>query len=87
MDPAEPQETSPIKIKIRPSTGPVFEISFDPAVTTVQELKEKLSARVQTIRPDEMRLVYSGRVLKDEEPCESYSKCNCDSTTWCSGRL
>ncbi|RUS31928.1 hypothetical protein BC938DRAFT_476741 [Jimgerdemannia flammicorona] len=75
MDITEMQENSCIKIKVRPSTGPVFEISLDPAQTTVQELKEKLSARVQTIRADEMRLVYSGRVLKDEEPCEFYSKC------------
>ncbi|CAG8485997.1 8114_t:CDS:2 [Diversispora eburnea] len=60
-----------IKVKFRPSAGDDFEYCFDPGQLTVQQLKEKLVSHT-TIPADSMRLVYSGRVLKDEDMVEIY---------------
>ncbi|CAG8460045.1 11247_t:CDS:10 [Funneliformis mosseae] len=60
-----------INVKFRPSTGDGFDYRFDPGQLTVQQLKEKLALRT-TIPADSMRLVYSGRVLKDEDMVDLY---------------
>lgn len=62
-----------INVKFRPSIGDVFDYCFDPAQLTVQQLKEKLASHT-TIPADSMRLVYSGRVLKDEDMVELYGE-------------
>ncbi|CAI2172187.1 11218_t:CDS:10 [Funneliformis geosporum] len=60
-----------INVKFRPSTGDGFDYRFDPGQLTVQQLKEKLALRT-TIPANSMRLVYSGRVLKDEDMVDLY---------------
>ncbi|CAG8447474.1 11001_t:CDS:10 [Ambispora gerdemannii] len=60
-----------IVVSFRPSTGKLFDCSFDPTQMTVRQLKEKL-ARETSIPADSMRLVYSGRILKDEDMVDSY---------------
>jgi len=62
-----------INVKFRPSTGDGFNYSFDPGQLTVQQLKEKLALHT-TIPADSMRLVYSGRVLKDEDMVDLYGE-------------
>ncbi|CAG8470994.1 5446_t:CDS:10 [Ambispora leptoticha] len=60
-----------IVVSFRPSNGKLFDCSFDPSQMTVLQLKEKL-ARETNIPADSMRLVYSGRILKDEDMVDSY---------------
>jgi ubiquilin len=57
------------------SSGTAFDYNFDPAQLTVRQLKEKLASHT-TIPADSMRLVYSGRVLKDEDVVETYGTHN-----------
>ena len=61
-----------VVVKFR-STGKDFDYNFDPAQLTVRQLKEKLTTQT-SIPADSMRLVYSGRVLKDEDTVELYGK-------------
>src|SRR5687767_4615478 len=65
-----------INVKFRPSTGDGFDYRFDPGQLTVQQLKEKLALHT-TIPANSMRLVYSGRVLKDEDMVELYGEQIC----------
>ncbi|CAG8564236.1 8612_t:CDS:10 [Paraglomus brasilianum] len=60
-----------VVVKFR-STGKDFDYNFDPAQLTVRQLKEKLTTQT-SIPADSMRLVYSGRVLKDEDTVELYA--------------
>ncbi|GBC34633.2 ubiquitin domain-containing protein DSK2b-like isoform X1 [Rhizophagus irregularis DAOM 181602=DAOM 197198] len=60
-----------INVKFRPSNGDGFDYSFDPGQLTVRQLKEELVLHT-TIPADNMRLVYSGRVLKDEDMVDLY---------------
>jgi ubiquilin len=62
-----------INVKFRPSTGDGFDYSFDPGQLTVRQLKERLASHT-TIPADSMRLVYSGRVLKDEDMVDLYGE-------------
>ncbi|CAG8485978.1 739_t:CDS:10 [Paraglomus occultum] len=59
-----------VVVKFR-STGKDFNYNFDPAQLTVRQLKERLTTKT-SIPADSMRLVYSGRVLKDEDTVELY---------------
>ena len=61
-----------VVVKFR-STGKDFDYNFDPAQLTVRQLKERLTTQT-SIPADSMRLVYSGRVLKDEDTVELYGK-------------
>ncbi|GET03330.1 ubiquitin domain-containing protein DSK2b-like isoform X1 [Rhizophagus clarus] len=65
------EPTSVINVKFRPSNGDGFDYSFDPGQLTVRQLKEELVLHT-TIPADNMRLVYSGRVLKDEDMVDLY---------------
>jgi ubiquilin len=62
-----------INVKFRPSAGDGFDYKFDPGQLTVRQLKERLVSRT-TIPADSMRLVYSGRVLKDEDMVDLYGE-------------
>ncbi|PKY26039.1 hypothetical protein RhiirB3_337141 [Rhizophagus irregularis] len=62
-----------INVKFRPSNGDGFDYSFDPGQLTVRQLKEELVLHT-TIPADNMRLVYSGRVLKDEDMVDLYGE-------------
>ena len=62
-----------INVKFRPSAGDGFVYSFDPGQLTVRQLKERLVSHT-TIPADSMRLVYSGRVLKDEDMVDLYGE-------------
>lgn len=44
-----------------------------PAGATVAELKALVAEADSQFPPDQQRLIYSGRVLKDEELCSKYS--------------
>ncbi|CAG8654848.1 1617_t:CDS:10 [Acaulospora morrowiae] len=65
-----PTERS-INVKFRLSTGDIFDYRFDPEQLTVQQLKEKLAPHTTT-SANNMRLVYSGKILKDEDLVDSY---------------
>ncbi|CAG8804883.1 17846_t:CDS:2, partial [Dentiscutata erythropus] len=60
-----------INVKFRSSNGDAFDMCFDPGQLTVQQLKERLVTQI-SIPADNMRLVYSGRVLKDEDMVDLY---------------
>ncbi|CAG8461610.1 304_t:CDS:10 [Dentiscutata heterogama] len=61
-----------INVKFRSSNGDAFDMCFDPGQLTVQQLKERLVTQI-SIPADNMRLVYSGRVLKDEDMVDLYA--------------
>lgn len=63
-----------ITVKIRSSTGSTFEIEIEPDALTVYELKELLTKSIPGTIAADLRLVYSGRILKDPEEVSSYSK-------------
>lgn len=65
-------EEAPITFTVKSSTDAKFTLSL-PLSTLVSELKEKLSSSEYADTPAErQRLIYSGRVLKDNETLESY---------------
>ncbi|KAJ5905064.1 Ubiquitin domain-containing protein DSK2 [Penicillium subrubescens] len=65
-------EEAPITFTVKSSTDAKFTLSL-PLSTLVSELKEKLSGSEYADTPAErQRLIYSGRVLKDNETLESY---------------
>ncbi|KAG0163297.1 Ubiquilin-3, partial [Apophysomyces sp. BC1034] len=65
--------SNPITVKIRPSSGVVFNVEFDPESTSVLQLKEKISESLDGQQATQMRLVYSGRILNDDDLCSSYA--------------
>ncbi|KAI8342118.1 hypothetical protein BC941DRAFT_415412 [Chlamydoabsidia padenii] len=64
-----------ITVKIRPSTGILFDVEFDPDCTVFQ-LKEKVGDKMAGTSAKLLKLVYSGRILKDEDTCSSYKLAN-----------
>ncbi|KAG2186052.1 hypothetical protein INT43_002490, partial [Umbelopsis isabellina] len=62
-----------ITVKIRSSTGSTFDIEIDPEALTVYELKELLVNSISATTPEGLRLVYSGRILKDPDNVSSYN--------------
>lgn len=60
-----------ISVKFSHSAGESFDYCFDPGQLTVQQLKEKIASQT-TIPANNMRLVYSGKVLKDEDLVDLY---------------
>ncbi|KAJ5918016.1 Ubiquitin supergroup [Penicillium verhagenii] len=65
-------EDAPITFTVKSSTDAKFTITL-PLSTPVLELKQKLSSSEYADTPaDRQRLIYSGRVLKDNETLESY---------------
>jgi ubiquilin len=63
-----------ININIRPSTGKTFQLQVDADTTTVKQLKESISAQMEDVSPSDLKLVFSGRILKDEDLCTDCSK-------------
>jgi ubiquilin len=62
-----------ITVKVRPSNGILFDVEFDPECTVFQ-LKEKVGEKMAGASATLLKLVYSGRILKDEDICNTYSK-------------
>ncbi|KAF9172848.1 hypothetical protein BGX20_004730 [Mortierella sp. AD010] len=60
-----------IVLTIRPSTGSTFTTTIS-TESTVRQLKEKLAT--PELPATSIRLVYSGRVLKDEDQLSVYSQ-------------
>ncbi|KAI8145240.1 hypothetical protein BJV82DRAFT_649115 [Fennellomyces sp. T-0311] len=63
---------NPITVKIRPSNGDLFDVEFDPESTTIRQLKKLVGDKMDGADPTELRLVYSGRILKDDDNCTEY---------------
>ncbi|CAO3666694.1 unnamed protein product [Umbelopsis vinacea] len=61
-----------ITVKIRSSTGSTFELQMEPEALTVYELKELLTKSLPGTTAANLRLVYSGRILKDPDMVSSY---------------
>lgn len=65
-------EDTSITFTVKSSTDAKFTLTL-PTTTPVSELKQKLSTAEYADTPaDRQRLIYSGRVLKDNETLESY---------------
>lgn len=64
---------NPITVQIRPSNGQVFQVEFDPETTTVKQLKEIIAEKRNGVNADSLKLVYSGRILKDDDLCSTCS--------------
>lgn len=65
-------EDTPITFTIKASNDAKFTLTL-PASTTVSELKNKLAGAEYADTPaDRQRLIYSGRVLKDNETLATY---------------
>lgn len=63
-----------IEIHIRAPSDSKLMVTFDPS-KTVAELKELIAGKTD-IEKDRQRLIYSGKILKDEEKVEIYKiKC------------
>lgn len=63
-----------ITINIRPSTGQLFQVELDTDSTTVQGLKEIIGQKMGNVDATTLKLVFSGRILKDEDLCHDCSK-------------
>ncbi|KAI9304934.1 hypothetical protein BJ944DRAFT_240111 [Cunninghamella echinulata] len=64
-----------INIKVRPSTGKLLDVELD-LEWTVYQLKEKIGEKMDGVPASQLKLVYSGRILKDDESCSSYKISN-----------
>ncbi|OMH81941.1 Ubiquitin domain-containing protein DSK2 [Zancudomyces culisetae] len=62
-----------IEINIKGTNEKKFSIKVDVASTTVGQLKEKIEQLDNTIPKDGQRLIYGGRILKDEDLLEVYN--------------
>ncbi|OBZ86965.1 Ubiquitin domain-containing protein DSK2b [Choanephora cucurbitarum] len=59
--------SSNITINIRPSTGQVFQIDIDSEQATVQDMKTIIAEKMDHADPSTLKLVFSGRILKNED--------------------
>jgi ubiquilin len=64
-------EESKIKITIRQSSGDQFEVEIGPKAT-VEELKKACAEKQTAIAAEEMRLIFKGKILKDEMTLDEY---------------
>lgn len=64
-------EGEKIKVVVRQSSGDQFEVEVA-TKATVKELKEACAAKQTAIGADEMRLIFKGKILKDEMTLEDY---------------
>ena len=60
-----------IKISIKQSSGDTFDVEVAPEAT-VLELKTECATKMETMKAEEMRLIYKGKILKDEQTLDSY---------------
>ncbi|KAG2214003.1 hypothetical protein INT47_001274 [Mucor saturninus] len=58
-----------ITMNVRPSTGQIFKVEVDTDSTTVQGLKEIIGEKMGNIDAANLKLVFSGRILKNEDLC------------------
>ncbi len=58
-------ENSKIKVILRQSSGDQFEVEIAPDAT-VAELKAECATKQDAIKAEEMRLIFKGKILKDE---------------------
>lgn len=58
-------ENASIKLSIRLSSGDSFDVEIG-ANATVKDLKEQCASKQDAITADEMRLIFKGKILKDE---------------------
>jgi ubiquilin len=63
-----------ISINVRPSTGQIFQVEVDTAATTVQSLKEIIAEKMGNFDAANLKLVFSGRILKNEDLVSDCSK-------------
>ncbi|KAG1081119.1 hypothetical protein G6F42_023072 [Rhizopus arrhizus] len=56
-----------ITVNVRPSTGQIFQITFNPEETTVETLKVLIGEKMGNIDASSLKLVFSGRILKNED--------------------
>lgn len=67
-----------VSVNVRPSTGQIFQVEFDTESTTVQGLKEIIGEKMGNIEASTLKLVFSGRILKNEDLCS-----DCKIVTGC----
>lgn len=63
-----------ISIKVKGSNEDAFSVTIEPTAT-ILELKTKISAHFESISPtppDQQRLIFTGKVLKDQDTLETY---------------
>lgn len=70
IDPNSNEESPPINFTVKTSKDEKYTLSL-PTSTSVAELKSKL-AELSQIEPGSQRLIFSGRVMKDEESLAFY---------------
>ncbi|CAO3688221.1 unnamed protein product [Umbelopsis ramanniana] len=61
-----------ITVKIRSSVGSTFELQIEPDGLTVGDLKQLLTDHIAGATAADLRLVYSGRILKDPDTLSTY---------------
>jgi hypothetical protein len=64
-------EEAKIKISVAQSSGDKFEVEISPKAT-VEELKKACATKQSSIAADEMRLIFKGKILKDEMTLDEY---------------
>lgn len=65
---------SNISINVRPSTGQIFKVELDTTTTTIEGLKEIIAEKMGNVQAVNLKLVFSGRILKNEDLCSDCSK-------------
>ncbi|KAI8380719.1 hypothetical protein BD560DRAFT_386914 [Blakeslea trispora] len=58
---------SNITINVRPSTGQIFQIDIDSEQSSVQDMKQMIAEKMDHADPSSLKLVFSGRILKNED--------------------
>ncbi|GAA5803155.1 hypothetical protein HPULCUR_008631 [Helicostylum pulchrum] len=58
-----------ITINVRPSTGQLFQVDLDSDSTTVEALKQLIAEKMGNVEATNLKLVFSGRILKNEDLC------------------
>ena len=64
-------EDQKIKVLLRQSSGDQFEVEIAPNAS-VKDLKEACAAKQDSIKAEEMRLIFKGKILKDELTLDEY---------------
>lgn len=63
-----------ITVNIRPSTGQVFQVQVETEGTTVEQLKQIIAEKMGNVDASSLKLVFSGRILKNEDLVTDSSK-------------
>ena len=64
-------EDAKIKVIVRQSSGDQFEVEMG-AKASVMELKEECAKKQEAMAAGEMRLIFKGKILKDEMTLDEY---------------